>query len=118
LPPSAKQIFQISASYPTVSGRPQRQASWSYGNIEDIRREPIEDRRRRLAAPLRLPYAGIAINEHFGDEGPTIYKHACALGCEGSVSKRLGSSYRAGRSATGSRSAAPAVMRVVENDWR
>ena len=30
--------------------------------------------------------------------GATIYKHACALGCEGIVSKRLGSPYRAGRS--------------------
>ena len=36
-----------------------------------------------------------------------IYKHACALGCEGIVSKRLGSSYRAGRSSTGSRSRTP-----------
>ena len=27
----------------------------------------------------------------------SFYKHACALGCEGIVSKRLGSPYRAGR---------------------
>jgi ATP-dependent DNA ligase len=26
-----------------------------------------------------------------------IYQHACTLGCEGIVSKRLGSAYRAGR---------------------
>jgi hypothetical protein len=31
------------------------------------------------------------------DEGAIIFKHACALGCEGIVSKRLGSRYRAGR---------------------
>jgi hypothetical protein len=35
-------------------------------NGEDIRGEPIEDRKRRLAGLLRLPHDGIAINEHFG----------------------------------------------------
>ena len=67
-------------------------------NGEDIKREPIEDRRRRLAGLLRLPHDGIALNETFTGEGATIYKHACALGCEGIVSKRLGSPGRVGRS--------------------
>lgn len=65
---------------------------------EDIRREPIEDRKRRLAGLLRFPHDGIALNEHFGGDGAVIFNHACALGCEGTVSKRLGSPYRAGRS--------------------
>jgi ATP-dependent DNA ligase len=30
------------------------------------------------------------IKEHHTGEGSTIFKHACALGCEGIVSKRLG----------------------------
>ncbi len=60
-------------------------------NGEDIRREPIEDRKRRLAGLLRLPNDGIALNEHFGGDGAVIYKHACALGFEGIVSKRPGS---------------------------
>jgi ATP-dependent DNA ligase len=34
-------------------------------NGEDIRREPLEDRKRRLAGLLRLQHEGIAINEHF-----------------------------------------------------
>jgi ATP-dependent DNA ligase len=63
-------------------------------NGEDVRREPIEDRTRRLADLLRLPHDGIAINEHFSGDGAVIYKQACALGCEGIVSKRLGSPYR------------------------
>ena len=29
-----------------------------------------------------------------------MFKNACALGCEGIVSKRLGSTYRSGRSAS------------------
>jgi bifunctional non-homologous end joining protein LigD len=90
-------------------------------NGEDIRREPIEDRKRRLAGLLRLPHDGIAINEHFGGDGAIIYKHACALGCEGIVSKRLGSPYRAGRSAHWLKiknPAAPAVKREAEEEWR
>jgi bifunctional non-homologous end joining protein LigD len=59
-------------------------------NGEDIRREPIEDRKRRLAGLLRLPHDGIALNEQFKGDGASIFKHACALGCEGIVSKRLG----------------------------
>jgi hypothetical protein len=55
-------------------------------NGEDIRREPIEDRKRRLAGLLRLAHEGIALNEHFSGDGAIIYKHACALGCEGIVS--------------------------------
>jgi bifunctional non-homologous end joining protein LigD len=90
-------------------------------NGEDIRREPIEDRKRRLAGLLRLPHDGIALNEHFGGEGAIIYKHACALGCEGIVSKRLGSPYRAGRSAHWlqvKNPAAPAVKREAEEEWQ
>jgi bifunctional non-homologous end joining protein LigD len=89
-------------------------------NGEDIRREPIEDRKRRLAGLLRLPHDGIALNEHYEGDGATIYKHACALGCEGIVSKRLGSPYRAGRSAYWLKiknPAAPAVRRLEEEDW-
>jgi bifunctional non-homologous end joining protein LigD len=89
-------------------------------NGEDVRHEPIEDRKRRLAGLLRLPHDGIAINEHFSGDGAVIYKHACALGCEGIVSKRLGSPYRAGRSAHRLKvknPAAPAVKREVEEDW-
>ena len=90
-------------------------------NGEDIRKEPIEDRKRRLVGLLRLPHYGIALNEHFGGHGAVIYKHACALGCEGIVSKRLGCSpYRAGRSADWLKikdPEAPAVRRLKEEDW-
>ena len=89
-------------------------------NGEDIRREPIEDRKRRLAGLVRLLHDSVGINEHFGGDGAVIYKHACALGCEGIVSKRLGSPYRAGRSAHWLKiknPAAPAVRRETEEDW-
>jgi bifunctional non-homologous end joining protein LigD len=89
-------------------------------NGQDIRGEPIEDRKRRLAGLLRPPHDGISINEHFAGDGAMIFKHACALGCEGIVSKRLGSPYRAGRSPHWLKIknlAAPAVRRLEEEDW-
>jgi len=89
-------------------------------NGEDTRGEPIEERKRRLAGLLRLRHEGIALNEHFGGDGAIIYKHACALGCEGVVSKRLGTPYRAGRSPHWLKiknPAAPAVRRLDEEDW-
>ena len=86
----------------------------------DLRREPIEVRKRTLEGLLRRHHRGIAFNRHFEGEGAAIYKHACALGCEGIVSKRLGSPYRAGRSDHWLKiknPAAPAVRREAEEDW-
>jgi len=58
----------------------------------DLRRATIEHRKASLAKLLlRQAEEGIAFNQHFSCEGAFIYKHACALGCEGIVSKRLGS---------------------------
>ena len=47
---------------------------------------------------LRLSHPGIVFNKHFDVEGTVVFHHACKLGCEGIVSKRLGSPYRFGRS--------------------
>jgi hypothetical protein len=43
----------------------------------------------------------------------TVFKNACALGCERIVSKRLGSPYRL----KVKNPAAPAVKREAEEDW-
>jgi ATP-dependent DNA ligase len=45
---------------------------------------------------VRRSHHGITLNQHYEGDGATIYKHACALGCEGIVSKRLGYPYRSG----------------------
>jgi len=50
-----------------------------------------------------------------------VYQQACKLGCEGIVSKRLGSTYRSGHSRQWVKvknPAAPAVQREAEEDWR
>jgi ATP-dependent DNA ligase len=70
---------------------------------------------------LRSAEPGIAYNEHFETDGAIVYRQACALGCEGIVSKRLGSPYRPGRTDTWLKvknPAAPAVRREAEEEWR
>jgi bifunctional non-homologous end joining protein LigD len=87
---------------------------------EDLRRSPIEHRKRKLAKLVRGPHPGIVLNEIFEGDGEVLFKHACKLGCEGIVSKRLGSRYRSGRSPHWLKiknPAAPAVKREAEEDW-
>src|SRR5262252_2650567 len=87
---------------------------------EDLRRSSIEHRKRKLAKLLRSPHLGIVLNEHYEGDGNIIFKHACKLGCEGIVSKRLGSIYRRGRSPLWLKVKnpdAPAVRREAEEDW-
>jgi ATP-dependent DNA ligase len=87
---------------------------------EDLRRTPIEERKHILAKLLSQAHQGIAFNEHYTGDGAIIFKHACGLGCEGIVSKRLGPPYRSGRSANCKvkNPAAPVVAREAEEDWR
>jgi ATP-dependent DNA ligase len=50
--------------------------------------------------------------------GDIVYRQTCKLGCEGIVSKRLGSTCRSGRSRQWVKNpAAPAVRREAEEDW-
>jgi hypothetical protein len=71
---------------------------------EDLRHTPIEQRKRTLAKLVRRPHPGIVLNEFFEGDGDILFEHACKLGCEGIVSKRLGSPYRSGARLIGSRS--------------
>jgi bifunctional non-homologous end joining protein LigD len=87
---------------------------------KDLRRAPIEERKATLAKLLRRSPDGIAFNEHYSGDGGIIYKRACALGCEGIVSKRLGSSYRSGRAVCWLKiknPAGPAATREAEEEW-
>jgi bifunctional non-homologous end joining protein LigD len=77
----------------------------------DLRREPIEERKRLLAKLLHGSNLSIVLNEHFEEDGASVYQAACQLGCEGIVSKRLGSPY------PGMNPKAPAVKREAEEDW-
>jgi bifunctional non-homologous end joining protein LigD len=86
----------------------------------DLRREPIEDRKRLLGKLLHGSHLSIVLNEHFTEDGEIVFREACKLGCEGIVSKRFGSPYRSGRSPHWIKvknPKAPAVKREAEEDW-
>ena len=56
-------------------------------------------RKATLASILRKSRPGVRLNEHLEHpEGDVVFRHACKMGLEGIVSKRLGSRYRSGRS--------------------
>ena len=59
--------------------------------FDDLRWVPLEDRKQTLGDLIRGIDDGIAFNQHFDGDGEIIFRHACSLGCEGIVSKRLGS---------------------------
>jgi bifunctional non-homologous end joining protein LigD len=67
---------------------------WLELNGRDMRREPLEVRKSALAGVLRQmkAWAGIQLNEHCDDlPVDVVFRHACKLGFEGIVSKRVGS---------------------------
>jgi bifunctional non-homologous end joining protein LigD len=87
---------------------------------EDLRRQPIEKRWHLLAKLLKGSHLSLVLNEHFEEDGATVYSAACQLGCEGIVSKRLGSPHRSGRSPHWLKIKnphAPAVEREAEEGW-
>jgi bifunctional non-homologous end joining protein LigD len=88
---------------------------------QDLRREPIEKRKELLADLLSGSRHSLVFNECYQEDGTIVFREACRLGCEGIVSKRLGSPYRSGRSKHWVKvksPAAPAVKREAEEDWR
>jgi bifunctional non-homologous end joining protein LigD len=97
---------------------------YAFGLIEldgdDLRREPIERRKVLLIRLLAKASVGLQVNDHIVEPGDVVFRHACLLGLEGIVSKRLGSPYASGRSRHWVKSknpAAPAVKREQEEDW-
>ena len=63
---------------------------------------------------------GLRLSEHLTQPGDLVFRHACKMGLEGIVSKRLGSQYRSGRSKDWLKFKnpdAPAVKREGEEDW-
>jgi bifunctional non-homologous end joining protein LigD len=63
---------------------------------EDLRNRPFLDRKDALAGLLRGTKAGILLNDHVAEDGPTVFEHSCRLGAEGIVSKRVDGTYRSG----------------------
>ena len=103
-------------------------ASNARGHIRTLRvrcSSPAEyfascDRKRALVKLLRKASWALQLNDHIAEPGDLVFRHACKLGFEGIVSKRLGSPYLSGRSRYWIKSknpAAPAMKRGAEEDW-
>jgi len=60
---------------------------------QDVRPEPLEERRKRLARLLarsnKALRDGIQLSEAISGDGATIFRHACWMDLEGIVSKRV-----------------------------
>ena len=69
---------------------------------------------------MRTKIVALTLASLQGEDGAVIYQRACTLGCDGNVSKRLGSPYRADRTDQWLKMKnpkAPAVRREREIDW-
>ena len=86
------------------------------------RREPVEVCKAALEKLLRQQHHGIRLCEHIECKTRKCSSSTLAqLGCEGIVSKRLGSHYVFGRFREWIKTKnpnAPAVRREAEEDWR
>jgi bifunctional non-homologous end joining protein LigD len=67
---------------------------------DDIRRQPLIERKKALQWILRKSYDGIQHVEHAEGDGDQMFESVCKLGLEGIVSKRLTSVYKSGPSKT------------------
>jgi bifunctional non-homologous end joining protein LigD len=89
-------------------------------NGEDLRPLPLGAREAKLARLLARKPVGIAFNEHTDEDGATVFQHACKLGFEGIVSKRLTAPYRSGPSRDWLKVKnpdGPAMVRAREGRW-
>jgi ATP-dependent DNA ligase len=68
-------------------------------NGNDVRTLPLSERKAKLEKLLLARgQAALIFNEHTAEEGAVVFRHACMMGLEGIVSKRLTTPYRSGPS--------------------
>jgi bifunctional non-homologous end joining protein LigD len=87
---------------------------------EDLRDMPLGDRKKRLARLLGRRRIGIVVSDHTTEDGALLFVHACRLGLEGIVSKRLSAPYRSGTSRDWVKIKnpnSPAMIRAREAEW-
>ena len=88
---------------------------------EDLRAQPLVDRKKRLARLLGGRRLGIVLSDHTDEDGAlrSSGTPAC-MGLEGIVSKRLSAPYRSGPSRDWLKVKnpdSPAMIRAREADW-
>jgi bifunctional non-homologous end joining protein LigD len=63
---------------------------------EDWRSRQLAELKKRLASLLARASGAIQLTEHLDDDGELVFAHACRMGLEGIVSKRIDAPYRSG----------------------
>jgi ATP-dependent DNA ligase len=89
-------------------------------NGDDMRQEPLEERKAKLEKLLARVPLGVQLNEHVELDGVTVFEHACKLGLEGIVSKRRDFPYRSGRTKRWIKVKnpnSPVMLRVIDGTW-
>jgi ATP-dependent DNA ligase len=87
---------------------------------EDIRRQPLIERKKELRWVLRKAGKGIQYVEHTEGDGEKMFEAVCKLGLEGIVSKRLTSVYKSGPSKAWIKvknPKAPAATRTIDGTF-
>ena len=88
---------------------------------DDLRRQPLRERKLALSKLLMRSRGGIQYVEHTEGHGEKLFEAVCDLGLEGIVSKRLTSVYRSGPSRAWLKIKnpnAPAATRVIDGPDR
>jgi len=66
--------------------------------VDDLRGLALVERRALLRKHINRADAAIMFSDHLtGPDGEAMFRHACRLGLEGIVSKRVDSRYKSGR---------------------
>jgi ATP-dependent DNA ligase len=89
-------------------------------NGDDLRRQPVRERKLALGKLLPRSRDGIQYVKHAEGHGDRLYEAVCKLGLEGIVSKRLTSVYRSGPSRAWLKiknPKAPAVTRAMDGTF-
>ena len=87
-----------------------------YLDGEDLTKQPLRERRRRLEAALQ-PMGAIRLSEGFPGSGVALFNAAREQGLEGIVAKRLDAPYVSGRSASWVKIKAFKSMDCVIGGW-
>jgi bifunctional non-homologous end joining protein LigD len=88
---------------------------------DDLGREPLLMRKTLLSSTIAAAGPGLRYNGHISEhDGCAVFAHACKLGPEGIVSKRIDAPYRSGRSRDWIKTKnpdCPAARRGREGRW-
>jgi bifunctional non-homologous end joining protein LigD len=87
---------------------------------DDLRPLPLSDRKAHLQRLLDRNDPRILFNEHIAADGAVVFDHACRMGLEGIVAKRLDMPYRSGKAKCWVKvknPKSPAMLRVEDGTW-